>query len=285
MKNDANGYLQDLINAGLTENEAKVYHCLLMKQHFTATEISRCTNVNRSKIYSVLENLNKMGLCIEKLGKVRKFEAVNPDVAFTKLIEEQKDALDRLLQLPKLLSPLYNKQKNNSYPLDFIQVFSTPASIIKKHHTLELESRECVLSFCKPPYAMSRELDIHEEQWQSMKTGVTYKSIFEVERDDPLFFAQRMKNFELQGEEIKVADHLPIKLHVFDDHTVMFSMINKLSPEENLTYLVIEHSDLAESLISTFYLYWEKALRVDDFLDRENIDLSDFIREHDIKQE
>jgi len=262
----------DLVSVGLTENEAKVYCCLLRKQHFTATEISKCAKVNRSKIYQVLANLIDKGLCIEKLSKVRKYEAVDPKVAFTKLIDDQRNKVTRLNNLSDLLVPIYKQKDHNSSPLDFIQVFSTPASIIKKHHTLELESKEFVLSLCKPPYAMSNDLDIHEEQRISMsRNKVTYKSIFEVETDDLEFFARRMRNFELQGEEIKVAYHLPIKLHVFDESTVMFSMINTINPQEHLTYLVIEHPDLAETLISTFYEFWNNAISVDEFLKKEKL--------------
>lgn len=264
-------YITELIEVGLTLNEAKVYSCLLQKHTFTATEISQCCNVNRSRIYSVLESLINKGLCIEKLGKIRRFQAAAPDIAFDKLISEQNEKLKTLNSLPELLSPIYQSNTNNSSPLEFIEVYGTPSSIIKKHHTLELESKEIVLSFCKSPYAMSNDLDIHKEQEESMKTGVVFKSIFEVEIDDIEFFARRMKNFEDQGEEIKVAYHLPIKLHVFDDHTVMFSMINQVNPDKNLTYMVIEHSDLAETLITTFYKYWDEALTVSEFLKKENI--------------
>ncbi|MDP8203957.1 MAG: helix-turn-helix domain-containing protein [Candidatus Tenebribacter mawsonii] len=264
-------YIVKLMDVGLTENEAKVYSCLLRKRTFTATEISQCCNVNRSRIYSVLESLINKGLCIERLGKIRKFQAAAPEIAFEKLINEQNKKLSTLNSLPELLSPIYNSHTDNSSPLEFIEVYGTPSSIIKKHHTLELESKEIVLSFCKAPYAMAKDLDIHEEQEESMKTGVIFKSIFEVEKDDIKFFAQRMKNFEEQGEEIKVAYHLPIKLHVFDDHTVMFSMINQVNPDQNLTYMVVEHSDLAETLITTFYKYWDEALSVDEFLTKENI--------------
>jgi len=264
----------DLVAVGLTENEAKVYCCLLRKQHFTASEIARCAKVNRSKIYQVLAGLISKGLCIEKLSKVRKYEAVDPEVAFTKLIEDQKNKITQLNNISDILIPIYKQKDHNSSPLDFIQVFSTPASIIRKHHNLELNSKKFVLSFCKAPYAMTKDLDIHVEQKESMsKNNVVYKSIFEVEPDDLHFFARRMKNFELQGEEIKVAYHLPIKLHVFDDHTVMFSMINTINPQGHLTYLVIEHPDLAETLIATFNDYWEKAISVDDFLEREGIKL------------
>ena len=264
-------YIKELINVGLKENEAKVYCCLLRKELFTATEISRCSGVNRSRIYSVLDGLIKQGLCIEKLGKVRKFQAVNPETAFDEIIDSEQQKLDRLNSLSGLLAPIFSNQQENSSPLDFIEVYGTAPSIIKKHHTLELESKDLVLSFCKAPFAMARVLDIHEEQQESMNKNVTFKSIFEVETEDIVFFARRMKSFEISGEEIKVAYHLPIKLHVFDNHTVMFSMINNLSPEKNLTYMVIEHPDLTETLITTFYQYWNKALTVDEFIEKENI--------------
>jgi HTH-type transcriptional regulator, sugar sensing transcriptional regulator len=266
-----NSNLDKLMEVGLTVNEAKVYSCLLRKHTFTATEISQCCNVNRSRIYSVLENLIRKGLCIEKLGTIRRFQAANPEIAFDKLISEQNEKLKTLNSLPELLSPIYKSNTDNSSPFEFIEVYGTPSSIIKKHHTLELESKKVVLSFCKSPYAMSNNLDIHEEQEKSMKTGVVFKSIFEVENDDLEFFARRMKNFEDHGEKIKVAYHLPIKLHVFDDHTVMFSMINQINPDQNLTYMVIEHSDLAETLITTFYKYWNEALTVNEFIKKENI--------------
>jgi len=267
-------YVNQLINIGLTENEAKVYCCLLKKQQFTATEISQLAEVNRSKIYSVLHSLKKNGLCNEKLGKVRKFEAVDPKIAFENIKKIQEKKLEKLYQLPDLLSPIYKNHKKNSSPLDFIQVFSTSTSIIKKHHSLELQAKEMVLSFCKAPFAMYCDPKIHEEQRESMNKGVIYKSIFEVEKDNLDFFVHRMKSFEEQGEKIKVAYHLPIKLHVFDDTTVMFSMTNQINPEENLTYLVIEHPDLAETLTTTFYDYWEKAISVDEFMKRENIQLN-----------
>ena len=262
--------VKDLMNIGLTENEAKVYCCLLKKHQFTATEISQCAGVNRSKIYSVLSSLTKRGLCTEKLGKVRRFTAVDPDVSFENIILEEKKKFERLNALPAQLSQIYASNKDISSPLDFIQVFSTAPSIIKKHHTLELESKNEVLSFCKPPYAMVREHTLHEEQIESMDSGVKFKSIYEVE-EDVKFFAESMKSFEMKGEDIRVMYHLPIKLHVFDTHTVMFSMINKINPEESLTYLVIEHEDLAETLINTFNDYWEQALTVPEFLERENL--------------
>ncbi|MDY6916286.1 MAG: helix-turn-helix domain-containing protein [Candidatus Cloacimonadota bacterium] len=266
-------YLQKLVNAGLTENEAKVYCCLLRKKLFTATEISRCASVNRSRIYTVLGSLIQKGLCVEKLGKVRKFEAVNPEIAFDKLIEKQNKKINELKQLSNSLSPIYLSQVQNSSPLDFIEVYKTAPCIIKKYHSLEQASKKCVLSFCKPPYAMNKDdMKIRNSQQQCMDIGVTFKSIYEVEVNNKKKFAKQMQIFSDGGEYVKVAYHLPIKLHIFDSNTVMFSMINNLAGEKDqLTYMVVEHKDLTETLVTTFYTYWENAMTISEFIKKENI--------------
>lgn len=257
--------IQELVDIGLTENEAKTYVYLLKKQVYTATEISRIAGVNRSKIYEVLENLIRKGLCFEKPGKVRKFEAIDPKIAFIKLQELQQAKLEKITKIPHLLEPIFKGQKENASPLDFIEVYTTPASIINKYNTLELLAEKFVYSFCKRPYAMADTNIINPEQLESMSKGVIYKSIFESEPDQPEWFAKKMQSFVDQGEEIRISHHLPLKLHIYDDKTVMFSMINKINPKENLTYLVISHSDLAEALITTFDFYWNLSMTVEDY--------------------
>lgn len=138
---------------------------------------------------------------------------------------------------------------------------------------METISKKTVLSFCKPPYAMTNSLYLHSEQIASMAGGTKYRSIYEVNNDHLQFFAQQMSNFKLQGEEVRVSDHLPIKLHVFDTQTVMFSMINTIDPQSNLIYLVIEHPDIAQTLTATFDLFWEQSMTVEEFLAREKITL------------
>ena len=262
--------IRQLREIGLSENEAKVYCCLLRKEEFTATEISRCSAVNRSRIYTIIGNLKQKGLCSEKLGKVRKFSAINPEIAFKTLIEREKKQLEKLNQIPKKLAPIFNQNCSNTSPLDFIQVFNTPSSIINKYDTLELNAKKFVYSFCKAPYAMDDSDEINTAQIESMKKNVVYKSIFEVEKNKE-WFVHKMQSFEKMGEEIKISYNLPIKLHIFDDQIVMFSMINEINPKENLTYLVIEHKDMANTLIETFEYFWEKSYTIEEYMEKENI--------------
>ena len=272
--------IQELMMIGFTENEAKTYVYLLKKQVFTATEISRIAGVNRSKIYQVLGNLVRKGLCIEKPGKVRKYEAVDPEIAFEKVREAQEKKIERISSITTILSPIFQQQQINTAPLDFIEVYGTPSTIINKYNALELEASKFVYSFCKRPYAMADSNLINQEQLTSMRKGVIYKSIFEIEPDQPAWFAQKMLSFVKQGEEIRVSPHLPIKLHIYDEKTVMFSMINKISPKENLTYMVIEHEDLTEALISTFNCYWQNSWTVKEYMKKEGISEKEAANSH-----
>jgi HTH-type transcriptional regulator, sugar sensing transcriptional regulator len=267
----------ELMGIGLSIDEATVYAALLKKNQCTATELSKISSINRTKIYSILSSLIKRGLCSEKLGAVKKYEIIPPDAAFGKMIDEQKNMMTKLLRLPKIITPFYNSNKGNRSPLDYVQVFTTINSIVNKNVALELESNKSVISFCRPPYAMRKEPKIRDVQTKNMKAGMLYKSIYQIEPDDLEYFALCMKTYEDGGESIRVHDNLPIKLHVFDKQKVFFSLIDQINPKDNLTYLTIEHPDIAKTLLYVFDMFWNSALTVDELIKRENIKLKNVL--------
>ena len=140
--------INELMELGLSESEAKVYYHLLKKKHFTASEIATVTKIARTQVYDILSALISKNMCNEILGSVRKYSAIHPDIALKGFQEDFKMKQDLACHLTETLSVLYSRNGEKRSPLDFIQVYSTPSSIIKKHHTLELESKDCVLSFC-----------------------------------------------------------------------------------------------------------------------------------------
>ena len=111
---------------------------------------------------------------------------------------------------------------------------------------------------------------IDDAQLESMERGVKYKSIYEPGFRDLDVFVEQMKSYIEHGEEIRIMENLPIKMHIYDEQAVMFSMINKINPEMNLTYMVVQHSDLARTLLGTFQYYWEKAIKFEDYLEKTN---------------
>ncbi len=262
-----NKLIEKLEKIGFSKNESIVYCNLLRKQCFTATEIAKISNIGRSRVYEILASLVAKGVVFERQGKVRKYEAINPENAFTSIIDLEKKRIEMMSKLKDELIPYFQNKKKDPSPLDFIEVYSTGKTIFNRYEELEYASEKFVCSFCKAPYVMDTEsVYINDAQLESMGRGVKYKSIYEPGNRNFKVFVEQMKMYIEHGEDIRIMENLPIKMHIYDEKAVMFSMINKINPEMNLTYMVVQHSDLARTLLGTFEYYWEKAIKFEDYL-------------------
>src|SRR4030066_1317080 len=85
---------------GLSKREAEVYIALLQKKEFTAPELAKITTVTRTKIYEILQNLIRKGMCNENNKNRQKlYRAVKPNIFLQNVIsnleleiEQQKRA-------------------------------------------------------------------------------------------------------------------------------------------------------------------------------------------------
>ncbi|MDO8428144.1 MAG: helix-turn-helix domain-containing protein [Candidatus Diapherotrites archaeon] len=92
--------LDYLETAGLSKNEAKVYHALLRSGATNSAELARQSGVHRINTYDVLNSLIAKGLVsfiVE--GKQRLFKAENPK-QLKQLLQDKLDSLET--QLPEL---------------------------------------------------------------------------------------------------------------------------------------------------------------------------------------
>jgi len=89
-----NFIIENLIKIGLIQSEAIIYFNLIKKQSYTASELSRISNISRSKTYEILNQLVKGGLCVEILGSIKKYAAINPETAFNGLKQEIEQELE-----------------------------------------------------------------------------------------------------------------------------------------------------------------------------------------------
>jgi len=108
--------LQDLKQAGLTENESKVYLSLIETGPNLAGKISRKTGLHRRSVYDVTEMLIKKGLIGYILKNNRRyFEASSPN----RIIEILQEKQDLLTPIVTNLLEKYNskkeKQETNFY--------------------------------------------------------------------------------------------------------------------------------------------------------------------------
>lgn len=93
---------------GLNIYESKVWLALLTKSIATVGEIAEMSGVPRSRVYDVLESLEKQGFAIAKLGKPVKYIAVKPAV----VIEHMKNnALREAEERAKNLASIRESQE------------------------------------------------------------------------------------------------------------------------------------------------------------------------------
>jgi HTH-type transcriptional regulator, sugar sensing transcriptional regulator len=258
-------YVNDLVMAGLTENESKTY-LLLLKEPLTATRIAQTIGVNRSNIYGIISSLVQKGCVREIDGKVKKVIAVNPEIAFNSMKTTLSMRIRLMDKLAKELMPYYKAEENNSQK-EMIKIIHSRASIIETLEKLEQEAQKEVLAFCKPPYLMNvNNLEtLNQPQIASAQKGVIYKAIHQIEPDNIEKFVKRLEYFESIGEEVYVTDNLPMKLFIFDDEIAVFTMENEESSLSDFTFTSFENTDLAKTFRQIFDLYLVKSVTLEEY--------------------
>jgi sugar-specific transcriptional regulator TrmB len=270
--------MEKLIKLGLTESSAKLYLLLLQKSSSTAYELSRHSGISRAKTYEILDILIKKGLCSELLGGVKKYIPVNPRKSFPditrELKEDYEENLNNIEELISGLYPLFEAQKSNFDPLDFIQVFRSKVSSLEKAETLEASAEREILTFCKPPYAMGLNRETNEKRpyINKLREDIIYRSIYEIEEDNTEEFITRVRLFQEHGGIARVSHRLPMKIVIFDENVVILNLANQAGNSYNFTTLTIEHASLGEMLKRIFELYWAESTPIEVYFDklREN---------------
>lgn len=265
--------IERLMLLGLTEREAKLYVTLLSKKSFTAIELQSVADIPRTKIYEVLQKLLAKGLCTYRIiGKVKYYEAIEPNLALQKLVEAEKVAFDERFEKMKLsmdeilkvVTPLYEKNKNQSYPYDFVEIFRNKEQIQKKYLQAVNESKRALLTFNKGPYVCDTPARLKEQEdaeAQLIRRGVECRNIYErKELEQYEWLSQYVRRQSFFGQQARVAELLPIKMMVFDEERVFFPLLHPSEDSNNnFTMIFIEHRELAIACRMLFDHIWNNA--------------------------
>jgi len=252
----------------------------LWSGRLSASELTKHSQVPSGRIYDILRSLSQKGFCEIILGAVKKYKAVNPKVAISGLLEEQKRKQELLKEVAERLEERYANIEEVTSPVDFINVLTSKASMIAHFNELVRSAKSTVRSFNKPPYAVVRSPEtipqVAKAETDMLSEGlVTSKAIYEIEGQNFDTFIRWMAHFFKAGEEIRVIDHLPMKLVIMDTAKVLILLRGTID-KNNLTSLAIEQSNLTEGLIALHETYWEKAMTLEAFLKSRNLDLTQF---------
>lgn len=102
-------------HTGLSENEAKVYLCLLGLGIGSARKLSMLSNIHRTKIYDIIGRLLEQGLVVEVSGHPKRFVPSSPEV-FMPLIRALRRRVRNFRLLFKMLSEAHENAKATASP-------------------------------------------------------------------------------------------------------------------------------------------------------------------------
>lgn len=263
---------------GLNSYESKCYLALVGKNELTATEIGKISGVPRSKVYDVLEVLSRRGLCNIIPGPVNRYQGAHPDMlknkVENKLDKIREDIESHKLELKKtietrdeaisILSDIFKKGRENNESLHYAEVVKDPLLVHRKICELNKSLKKEVLGFTRPPFTVPPEVikEQHESEIEALGKNIIVRNIYqlpsEVEEIEEMIDV--IKISEEDGEIAKVAYELPLKLFIFDEETVVYSLEDPILHKTSLTFSIVKHRSLAKFMKLAFESVWNSAL-------------------------
>lgn len=284
MSFDSVNLIRKLLDLGLTEREAKLYLTLLEKKTFTALELQQIAKIPRTKIYEVLQKMMDRGICTQRsLGKKKIYEAVEPAVAFERIIKKSEAEFLESIEnkkeivgsLVKTLIPIYDENKENFNPLEFIEIFKSKDQIQKKYIQMLQNTKKELLTFNKGPYVCDNPGRLDEQQTHEadlLKRGGVCRNIYELhELVKHEWLMDYIKEQVRHGQEAKVIDYLPIKMIISDSEIVSFPLPQTIGNSTDITLVFIKHNQLATASKMLFNHLWDQARDFKEVLNEINL--------------
>lgn len=269
---DTTRLISRLTHLGLTTYEARAYAALIRRESFTAAQVARQADLPRQRIYDVLGSLVGKGLASGRPGATVKYAAVAPELAIERLMSAQRERMAELerdaTSILDSLTPEYEAGRAHTDPLEYIEVLRDASAINRRFADLQANVKREILVFTKPPFARPPQ-----ENVEGIEVARTHaaRSVYELDVLDNEAMARGIKRFIDAGEEARFVEHVPLKLVIIDEATVLFGMQDPMAGAEDLTIMVVEHPALAQTLKLAFNRVWDRGLEFDEAMERHRV--------------
>ena len=232
-----------LQQVGLNEKQAKIYLACLELGKTSIKEIARKSEVKRTTIYDVIDEMIKEGIIkTASEGKKKRFLAVNPK-ELKIIIKQRENLLEQILpklasidNVSKTKSGIYFYEGTDGMKIVLAQVLNEAKEILGFSSA---EDHFANLGNYWPNFLKNR-----------IKKKIPVKTILK----DSLKAQERKKIGRQELREVKISpksyDHHSL-IMIWGDKIAMFSF------KKEMMAIVIESKELAQSQRSMFYLIWD----------------------------
>ena len=293
---------------GFTENEAKCYLMLLKKDSLGVGEIAKLGEVPRPNAYNALERLLAKGLVVSHSGKVISYSASDPLNLKDKLmmdidnsieselrewekkgeeIRERKNSLHEGVQIiAGYIEDIYKENRGSSELSKHIELMIDPQQIDKIFFQLIMNVKKEVLSMARQNFGnmtekRKRKIQKDAEYGTSLiKKDIIYKCIYGLSPDEAqnqFMCKYAIDKFVTAGEQARVMKDIPMRVTIFDEEVVMFTLIDSSGSTlkipwgpQNVTQLV-RNKVTAKSFKVMFNSLWDMAEDYQDYKKRVNM--------------
>ena len=251
--NEYDDVISSLSYFGLEKLDSSIYLTLLEFGPCTMSELATKLDVDRGRIYRGIEKLARVGIIVVRNSKVTRCEALLPDKAFQKLIDQKQQHVNKLRGI---LDKIVGELEQISRPQESTK---TPNfSIIEGRHSIYTrigklihESKNDVfIVTTSDDFARMLHTAIPEKIKSAKNNNVTIKILLDSENAD---FQKLLKTFSICTIHV---GNLPSKSRIIveKDIQVMMSGIIKNTQTLNENSESILHSNSCEMTSNMFSL-------------------------------
>jgi predicted transcriptional regulator len=258
--------IENLTELGLSGYEAAVYLALLARGGMTPSELSTRARIPRQRIYDVLESLTAKGLCTGRDTTPKTYFGGDPSLVLESLSQrralelerERERTARRVHDLIAELAPVFEAGRDQNDPLSYIEVLGDTGRIAARALELARSAESCVNSCIKRPLILSPE-----QNWRFLREplshGVLYRAVYERSALEDAELRDWMTTLNGWGQQIRIAEELPIKMQAFDEDAALLSMQDPVGGPPSFTALVIRHRGTVAFLNMAFERLWQQS--------------------------
>ncbi len=253
-----------LQQVGLNAYEARSYIVLAGHPRFKALELAARAHVPRQKIYEVLDSLVEKGFAQVVQERTKLFSAIDPSLAIPGYLARRSRILqNELTEQSRLANGLiedlrlaYEEGQGGRGTLDFLNVVSDPTQTAVHYRRMLTAVQDRYEEFSRPPFAVD---PFHEDLVKdAARRGVRCRLLIEAAQTGERH-AELMRQYRIEGVQIRFADRLPLKLALFDGKCGLIALLDPVMTRPAWTAVVFEHPGFAEGLVGLFDSYWTRS--------------------------
>ena len=258
----------------MTEREAKLYVAMMEKPEWKSGELYRLTGVPRVQTHQTLELMVSRQYCSKRSeGRFNYYRAIPPEQLNEMLVRRWEEEMTFKKELAGTalvtLGDVFKEATKGDRSLDFIEIVQSPHRIHQRFMDLLSNTKEEQFGFNKSPYSFEsqpsptkkRDEQTHANE-ENLSRGVKSRSIIMYEPEVWEFLRRDIEKGNAENlEEMRIVEHLPLKMYVFDRKVTMFGVNSVPNIDKNVMSQIIIHDvPFASMCADIFEMYWKQGL-------------------------